>query len=93
MASYEQAALTPWAQQCTCDEALRVLHDWLEDALERLLQLMLQVVLAVDGQVVLQRVDRVFRLLPRLRALRRLPRPSVQRSRTAGLMLLISPTA
>ncbi len=56
----------------TCDQALGVLHDRLEDAFKRLLQVMLQVVLAVDRQVVLQRKNGVLRLLPRLRTLRRL---------------------
>ena len=48
---------------------LGVLHDGPKQPAERLLQEVVQVVLAVNGQAVLQRMDRVLRLLPALGAL------------------------
>jgi hypothetical protein len=58
----------------TAEEALGALlaEDGLEDAEEGLREVVLQVVLRVEGEVMLERPDRVLRLLVRLCALRAL---------------------
>lgn len=50
--------------------SLGVFEDGFEDAREWLLQVVLEIVLAINGQVVLQSVDRILTLLPAFRALR-----------------------
>ena len=57
------------SQGLTCHELLGVVHDGAEEAREGELQVVVQVVLEVDGQVVLQRVDGVLRLVIRLHSL------------------------
>ena len=56
-------------QRLTAHELLGVVHHGREEALQGQLQVVVQVVLEVDGQVVLQRPDRVLRLLVDLHAL------------------------
>lgn len=56
----------------TAHELLGVGHHGAEEALQGQLQVVVQVVLEIDGQVVLQRVDRILCLVVRLHPLGRL---------------------
>jgi hypothetical protein len=62
----------------TAHELLGVFHDGLEEALEGQLQVVVQVVLEVNGQVVLQRVDGILCLVIRLYPLGCLRTPASQ---------------
>ena len=57
------------SQGLTCHELLGVVHDGAEEACEGELQVVVQIVLEVNGQVVLQRIDGVLRLVIRLHSL------------------------
>lgn len=76
----------------THEQLLWVFHDGLKEPHERLRQVMVQVVLAVDGQVVSQRVYWVLRLLIRFRPLGCLDndvRHAVPHSRSSGRIPLL----